>query len=186
MTYKHVHGCRLAIGFVGAARHGKDTAAIAVLRALPGAERFALSDAVAAVARVKHAMVKRDPALLQTVGTGYRVDRPTVWLDALYGTLCDREPEIALVTGLRYPEEVALVRALAPETAIVRVTRLRADGTPYVCEDRDPSHQVEQGIAALPYDVAFTARSGDTIGLGRQVVAWLATLTEDRLACLTR
>jgi hypothetical protein len=173
MTYRHIPHCRLAIGLLGASRHGKDTAAKALLKALPGAERFALSDAVAAVARVCHGMTTRDPRLLQTIGTGRRESRPTVWLDALYGLLVDREPEIIVVTGLRYAEEVDLVRSLAPQTAILRVTRLTAAGVPYVADDRDPSHPVEQGIAALVADAELVARSGDTAGLARQAQAWL-------------
>jgi hypothetical protein len=173
MTYKHIHGCKLAIGFVGAARHGKDTAAKALLRAIPGSERFALSDAVSAVARVCHGMVKRDPVLLQTIGTGRRESRPTVWLDALYGLLCDREPETIIVTGLRYAEEVELVRCLAPQSVILRVTRTLPSGLPYVADDRDPHHPVEQGIAGLSVDGELVAASGDTAALSREAVRWM-------------
>jgi hypothetical protein len=175
MTYRHIHGCKLAIGLTGAARHGKDSAAIALLRAIPGAERFALSDFVATDCRVHHGMVKRNPALMQTVGTARRESRPTVWLDALYGLLCDREPETIIVTGLRYREEVDLVRCLAPQSIVLRVTRTLPSGQLYVADDRDPNHPVEQGIAALPADAEIVAQSGDVKGLSRQVVQWMQT-----------
>jgi len=173
MTYRHIHGCKLAIGITGTSRAGKDTSAIALLKAIPGAERFAFSDAVSTIARVRHGMVKRDPALLQTIGTGEREMRPTVWLDALYGLLCDREPETIIITGLRYQEEVEMVRALAPMAMIIRVHRLLPSGQPYVAQDRDPNHPVEQGIATLPVDAEITALSGDVSGLSRSVVGWL-------------
>lgn len=181
MTYTQVPGCRLAIGFVGQARHGKDTAAKAVLRAMPGAERFAFSDAVSVIGRVCHGMVKRDAGLLQTIGTGYRAQRETVWLDALYGLIRDREPDIAVVTGLRYRDEVELVRALARDSVIIRVVRRQADGSLFVAADRDPSHPVEQGIAALPADLTIEARSGEIDRLGRHVVALLADRQAARL-----
>lgn len=175
MTYRHIHGCKLAIGFVGASRHGKDTAAKALLKAIPGSERFAFSDAVSTLARVRHGMVKRDPALLQAIGTGERAHRSTVWLDALYGLLCDREPETIIVTGLRYREEVDLVRCLAPQSIILRVTRMLPSGQPYVADDRDPNHPVEQGIVSLPADAEIVAQSGDVKGLSSQVVQWMQT-----------
>lgn len=173
MRHARIHGCKLAIGFCGAARHGKDSAAKALLMQLPGAERFALSDIVATDCRVHHGMVKRNPRLMQTVGTDRRQGNPYIWIDALYGLIQDREPSIVLVTGLRYPEEVEFVRALAPRTAILRIRRLTAAGTPYVADDRDPHHPVEQGIEALQADAELTATSGDLAGLTRSVVAWL-------------
>lgn len=138
-----------------------------------GAERFAFSDAVSTLARIRHGMVKRDPALLQSIGTGEREHRATVWLDALYGLLCDREPEVILITGLRYAEEVEMVRCLAPISVILRVTRLQSTGLPYVADDRDPNHPVERGIAALPVDGEIRAQSGDVSGLAASVVGWV-------------
>ena len=176
MRYKHIPGCKLAIGILGEARAGKDTAAKALLKAVPGAERFALSDFVATDCRVHHGMTKRDPRLMQTVGTARREVNPCVWMDALYGLLCDRECETIIVTGLRYPDEVELVRALAPQTAILRIRRLTAAGLPYVADDRDMSHPVEQQIASMEADAELTAKSGDVAGLMRQAMAWVGFL----------
>ncbi len=175
MTYRHVPHCRLVIGLLGASRHGKDTAAKAILKALPGAERFAFSDAVSAVARVCHGMTARDPRLLQTVGNRGREGQPAIWLDALYGSIVDREPEIAVVTGLRFREEVDMIRALAPQSTILRITRLTAEGKLFVSDDRDPNSPTEVGIAGLPADVELVAQSGDIVGLGRQAQDWLST-----------
>jgi hypothetical protein len=173
LKYHHIPHCKFAIGLVGPARAGKDSIAKSLIHLLPGAERFALSDHVATICRVCHGMNRRDARLLQNEGTSRREGRPTVWMDALYGLLLDREPEIVVITGLRYAEEVELVRSLAPQTAILRVTRLTAAGLPYVAEDRDPSHPVEQGISDIAADVEFVAKSGDTSGLARQAAAWI-------------
>jgi len=176
MRYTPIKGCHLAIGILGEARHGKDTAAKAILKAIPGSERFALSDFVATDCRVHHGMTTRNPRLMQTVGTGRREDNPYVWMDALYGLVKDRECETVIVTGLRYPDEVALVRAMAEQTAILRIRRLTEAGKPYVADDRDPNHPVEQQIASLEADAEITAKSGDVASLARSVVAWLGVL----------
>ena len=171
MRYAPLPGCRLAIGLTGAARHGKDSAARALLKALPGAERFALSDMVSADCRVNLGMTTRDPVALQQRGTAARVGRPFVWMDALYGLLQDREPEVVIVTGLRYADEVDMVRALAPLSLILRVVRIELNGARFVTTDRDPNHPVERGIAGLPFDAEIVARSGDIDGLQRAAVA---------------
>lgn len=171
MTYAPIHGIKRVIGLTGAARHGKDSAAKVLLKLLPGSERFALSDALSAYCRVHHGMVKRKPALLQDVGMAMRESRPGVWLDALYGALQDRQPEIAIVSGVRFPDEAAMIRAMGG--TLVRVIRQEPTGQPYVAEDRDPSHRAEAEIDALDVDAVITATSGDLIGLERAVAGWL-------------
>jgi len=151
MNYAPLQGVTV-IGITGRARSGKDELARAFLRQLPGAERVAFSDAVAALARVSEDMTQRDARLLQLVGTREREKNPSVWLDALYGWMQDRQPQWAIVTGLRYANEYALIRAMGGYVLGV----VRPDAPPLT--DRDPSHPVEQGIAAMveQADVRFT------------------------------
>lgn len=167
MTYHPIPGVQRVIALTGAARHGKDAAAKLLLRLLPGAERFAFSDALSVECRVHHGMTKRHPQLLQDVGMMWRDARPGVWLDALYGAICDRQPDIAVITGVRFQDEADLVRAIGG--TLVRVVRLDSHGQPYVTDDRDPSHRAEREIAALPVDAELVAQSGDLAGLAVQL-----------------
>jgi hypothetical protein len=131
------------VGITGRARSGKDELAKAVLRLVAGAERFAFSDAVAAVARTAGMMRTRDAATLQRVGTMMRRNDPDVWCLALHGAIDDRRPDVAIVTGVRYPNEHAMIRAMGGR--LVGVVR---PGAPPIT-DRDPAHPVEQGVDAL-------------------------------------
>lgn len=169
--YHPIPGVRRVIGLTGAARHGKDVVAKMLLKMIPGSERYAFSDALSAYCRVHHGMVKRKPALLQDVGMALRESRPGVWLDALYGAIQDRQPETALITGIRFEDEANLVRAIGG--VVVRVVRLEPSGAAYVTDDRDPTHRAEAGLEAVRADEEIHALSGDLRGLERAVREWL-------------
>jgi hypothetical protein len=150
------------VGICGHARHGKDSLALAMLRVCPGAERFAFSDAISAYARVTGQMSERDPKVLQKVGWEMRQRMPDAWKVALYWAVMDRAPRLAVVTGVRFPDEAALVRRM--DGRIVRVRRLNADGTEYVDPERDRNHPVEAAIEGLGFDAEVVVREGE---LGR-------------------
>lgn len=171
MTYPPIHGVKRVIGLCGHARAGKDTVAKMLLRLLPGAERYAFSDALSAYCRVHHGMVRRKPALLQDVGMALRETRPGIWLDALYGAIQDRQPDVAVITGVRFADEADLVRAMGG--TLVRVIRTEPDGSRHVTDDRDPNHKAEADIDLLDVDAVIAATSGDMAGLERAVRAWL-------------
>lgn len=131
------------VGITGHARHGKDELARALVRQIPGAERFAFSDAVSAVARTLHLMGPREAHVLQALGTRVRQADPETWLRCLYHAIADKRPRVAVLTGLRYPNELALVRDMGG--TLVAVERPHAPAL----TDRDPAHPVEQQIASL-------------------------------------
>ena len=141
-SFVAIPGVRM-IGITGRARSGKDELAKAILRLVAGAERFAFSDAVAAVARTAGMMRTRDAAVLQRIGTQMREVDPDIWCLALYGAIDDRRPDVAIVTGVRYTNEHAMIRAMGG-----RLIGVRRPGAPALT-DRDPGHPVEQGIDAL-------------------------------------
>ena len=140
------------IGITGRARSGKDELARAFLRAVPGAERVAFSDAVAAFARATGQMTRRDPRTLQDVGEQLRRFDVDCWCAAMHGWIEDRRPTLAVVTGLRHANEYTLIRAMRGYLIGV----VRPDAPPVT--DRDPLAPVEQGIAAMldKADVRFT------------------------------
>ena len=144
MTFdpKPIDGVRV-LGITGAARHGKDELARAIVRVYPGAERFAFSDAVAAVARSRYGMLTRNAAQLQEVGTLYRQHQDDIWLRCLYGAIADKRPILAVVTGVRYQNEIGLISAMGGK--VVGVRRLNAPEL----TDRDPQHEVESHIGEM-------------------------------------
>lgn len=142
MTWEPIPGV-LVVGITGRARHGKDELARALLRHITGAERFAFSDAVAAVARSLQLMGHRDPRVLQDVGTRLRQVEPETWLRCLYHAIQDKAPGVAIITGVRYPNEAAMIREMGGH--LVAVERPYAPAL----TDRDPAHPVEQQIDQL-------------------------------------
>ena len=151
------------IGVCGAARAGKDALARYLIELVPGAERFAFSDGVAALARANGVMRRRDPLRLQEVGMAVRRLARGTWLDILYGAIDDKRPPLAVITGVRFDDEAALVRTMGGK--LVKVVRLEPDGLPYVATDRDPRHAAEADIAGLRPDVEVRLASGDLDGL---------------------
>src|SRR5262245_48625388 len=170
MTYAPISGTKV-IGITGSARHGKDTLASFLLQLVPGAERFAFSDAISAYARVSGRMTNRDPSVLQEIGWLMRLQRPSVWLDALYGTICDRCPSLAVITGVRFTDEAQMIRQMGGK--LVRVVRVEPDGSPFVDPARDPAHPTESEISSIMVDAELVAASGDIDRLRREAACVL-------------
>lgn len=168
--YAPIPGTRV-IGFGGAARAGKDTAAN-VLREIDPMRTtcFAFSDAISAYARVAGGMKKRDPRLLQEVGYAMRQAAPGVWLDALYWRIDEVRPRLALVTGVRFPDEVAMLRAMGG--TLIWVDRVTGDGLPVMVTDRNPNHPVETAVRPADFDFRIVNPDGEE-GLYRQRVLTL-------------
>jgi hypothetical protein len=131
------------IGITGQARAGKDELARAFIRRVPGAERLAFSDAVAAVARLSGEMTQRDPRVMQSIGETARLTDPDCWCRAVYGWIDDRRPRVAVLTGLRHANEYAMVRTMGGFVVAV----VRPEAPPVT--DRDMAHPVEQGVASM-------------------------------------
>lgn len=118
-----------------------------------------MSDAISALARVRDGMTTRDPALLQRIGFAERQRDVAVWLRCLYGAIEDRRPTLAIVTGVRFPDEAEMIQEMGGH--LVRVIRLEPDGQPFIDPDRDPRHEVERFARQLPAEAEITAQSGD-------------------------
>lgn len=158
MTFDPIPGTAV-LAFTGRARHGKDTAARIIVESFGvDAHRFAFSDAISAYARVAAGMTARDPVLLQAIGYEMRQGRPDVWLGALYGAIADRQPRLALITGVRFQDEADLVRRMGG--VLIRVARVDADGAPFLATDRDNDHATERFIDGLVADREVTNVSG--------------------------
>lgn len=117
--FKPVKGVTV-IGFGHKARHGKDTAVAAIVKAIPGAMRFSFADDLYAVCRVLHGMTTKDAPLLQKVGLGMRetVD-PAVWVKAVYAKILEHRPRLALISDVRFPNEMSFIKALGGTTVKV-------------------------------------------------------------------
>jgi hypothetical protein len=171
VTYPPIPGVKV-VAMGGSARHGKDLAAQIILELAPaGAARaFAFSDAISAYCRVQGGMTKRNPRLLQEVGYAMRQVNPSVWLDALYWRLDDVRPKLAIITGVRFPDELAMLRSMGG--ALVWVERRTADGERVAVTDRDAAFPTETALVRTDFDRLLLNPDGD-LGLFRQRVCAL-------------
>lgn len=166
------------IGFGGRSRAGKDTAATIIFGVDPlHSHRFAFSDAITYYCRVLHGMKKRDPGLLQKKGLELKQWNNDVWLEALYWRIDEIRPRIALITGLRFPEEIAMVRDMGGTA--VWVERVDEDGKPVVATDRDPKFKTETSVSAELFDYTIVNISGREDLLHSNVLTLYATLKRD-------
>lgn len=139
----------LVIGLGHKARHGKNFVAREVVRmaAIEGfhAKEYGFADALKDVCRVQFGMKDKDPQLLQMVGTDlYRRQNADVWVNALYYRLRDERPDLAIITDMRFLNEVALVKCLGG--IAVKVERTTAAGDLWLSKDRDPGHPSETAL----------------------------------------
>lgn len=160
MRFEPIEGVKV-IGIGHKARHGKDTAARAIVAASGGrARQYACADDLRAVARVEHGMTEKDPALLQRLGTEhYRAKDPDVWIRSLYFRLREDRPEIAVISDVRFPNEVAFVRDLGGQT--VKVQRVNEDGSPFVDPSRSATHASEIALDGFRWDWIVRHKTGD-------------------------
>lgn len=133
------------IAFGHRARHGKDSAAALIAHEYPDALRIGFADALKAFCRVQWGMTGKDAPLLQRVGVAFRMIDPDIWLKALYWTIAERAPALALITDMRFPNEFQLVKDMGGLT--IKVERRDSSGRLFVPTDRDPNHESEIALA---------------------------------------
>lgn len=160
----------LVIGLGHRARQGKDLAARAIVAecARRGlyAKQYAFADALKAYCRVAFKMRQKDARLLQLVGTDvFRTSDPDVWVRVLIDTMREQEPDVAVITDMRFPNEADAVVDLGGYT--MKVERLG-----FIVTDRDPNHPSETALSHYVFDEYVAACEGDIAGL--QVSALLA------------
>lgn len=135
------------VGVTGHARHGKDTFASALVRCVPGAMVIAFSDLIAAHERLSGRMEARDVHHLQA--SHFTIVRERLVL-AMYHAILDRKPPLAVITGVRKPDEVEMIHSMGGQ--IVRIVRTDVAGGIFRSDDRDAAHEVEADIDSLAAD----------------------------------
>ena len=148
-------------------------AAQALVDHIPGARRYAFSDAIASYCRVRHGMTTRDPRLLQQVGLEMRhSSNPFVWLDALYWRIDEERPSLAIITGVRFPDETSMIRQCGG--MIWRIDRFTPAGQPFIATDRDPNHETETALDHFEFDVVLRNISGEAASFKESVISTYA------------
>ncbi len=167
----------MVLGLGHKARHGKDTAAAWLVQKY-GATRFSFADALYAYCRVEHGMMIKDAPLLQRVGVAMRERDPLVWVKAAYYDLLSKQPAIAVITDVRFPNEFDFIHQIGGVTC--KVSRINEDGSPFVADDRDPHHTSETALDGHVWDSTVIVKSGDIAHLRSQIEVVMDGLMQTR------
>lgn len=151
----------LVVGLGHRARQGKDLAARFIAATYPhvDVQRFAFADALKALCRVDYDMTEKDAPLLQRVGVLKRCEDPEVWVRALYWSIAERRPALALITDVRFENEVEMIRSIGGH--VVKVERTLPDGDIFCAADRDPRHISETALDDCLWDAVIENPDGD-------------------------
>lgn len=155
---------RLLIGLGNKARHGKDSAALAIqtyfnaqFPDLLEARIFRFADALYEVCRREYGMTDKDAPLLQRIGAERRRGNPTYWIDQLRNTIGDFRG-VVLIPDTRYQNEAAWIRSFGG--FLINVTRLNEDGDLFVAPDRDSNHLSEIDLDGHRFDGYIKSYTG--------------------------
>ena len=90
---------------------------------------------------------------------------PNVWVDALDIQLSESYAQDAVISDVRFQNEVDYIKELAG--TMLRVVRIMPDGQPF--RATDGAHASERDIIGLPVDYELPVRDGDMDSLYHQV-----------------
>lgn len=98
--------------------------------------------------------------ILQWYGTEVaRKENPNVWVDAVAARIEKDQPEAAIITDVRFPNEAEFVAQNGGY--LVQVIRIKDDGTQYLDPGRDPNHPSEIALDDYNFDYYIRVKDGD-------------------------
>jgi hypothetical protein len=185
----------LLIGIGYKARQGKNFVANYWKEAHPEIKFYAFADALKEYCRDNHEALaaryyrehqlhpmrhplqwKEDPVygcvtILQWYGCKKRETDPNYWVEVISQKIRDEQPEIAVVTDVRFPNEADWIKLSGGY--LVEVIRKNQDGTRYLASDRDPNHVSETALDDFNFDYTIIAKSGDLAALKSKAIGVL-------------
>ena len=135
----------IIVGIGHRARNGKESLAKAMASISPDVKIYSWADPVYSVARIFFGMQQKDAPLLQKIGNAFRADNDLVWINETLARIEKDAPLIAVIPDTRYVNEANLC------DVTIRVRRMKADGTQFIADDRDPQHPSECELDDYPW-----------------------------------
>lgn len=149
----------IIIGIGHKSRQGKDTLGKFLVKQFINddyyAKTYAFADSLKAYCRVAFGMQEKDGALLQYVGTEiFRKKDYNFWINQLFLKLEEDQPEVAIITDMRFLNEANFIKDLEGHT--IKVVRYNKDGSAFFDETRSMLHQSEIELDNYNFDYVFT------------------------------
>lgn len=169
---------RIFLGLSGKPRHGKDTAASAILKAFPGTKIYSISDLICAELGVKRDEVK-DVGILQAHSHKRTNGDPLYWARQIhFATERDYSP-VSILTNVRRFDEAEFYRDKG--WRLCRVIALNPNGSLYISRDRDPNDELETQLDGYNFEFRIVARKpGQKHWLETQAVNLVNCLLEEK------
>jgi hypothetical protein len=176
----------IIVGLGYKARQGKTYVSNYMQEAFPQAKLYAFADELKRYCRDHHDELlplwqlanqtqqvpacKPDPIygytrILQWYGTDVaRLKDPNVWVNELAARMHKEQPEIAIITDVRFPNEAEFIKENGGY--LVEILRRTADGEQYRDPDRDPFHISETALDNYEgWNFHISCKDGDLKGL---------------------
>jgi hypothetical protein len=124
---------------------------------------------------------KSDPtygytAVLQWVGMKFRAQDENYWVKKVEDLIKEENPEIAVITDVRFPNEAAFVKEKGGYN--IEVIRRLEDGTQFVDPGRDPNHISETALDNYNFDFIISVRDGDLEALKQKSIGVLTRIMQ--------
>jgi hypothetical protein len=172
------------IGIGHKARQGKDTVARMIVKELCRqniyAKQYAFGDALKEYCRVAYGMKEKNSQLLQVVGTDIFRNHvnSAVWINCLDYKLKDENPDVAIITDVRFPNEFMYIAAHEKnaKSCLIRIKRseiIRGERVQYRARDRNNDHESEIILDNADWDYTIS-NDGDLVELEKNVNSFLA------------
>jgi len=176
----------IILGIGHKARHGKDTAASAILDyyglannvklthglkdTLVRVQRVGFADALYELARNEYGMKEKDAPLLQRLGAEKRKDNPEYWIEKAF-TRIHTKTDIVVIPDVRYQNEANYIKFHGGY--LLKVTRLNKDGSPFVDPSRPADHPSEVELDSYTgWDLQIVNADGHAALVGELAVSY--------------
>jgi len=160
----------LTVGFCGRARHGKDFVAGVVRQHFTdrGFRVFHSSFSELVLERaIAFGLIEsksradcniEELSIIVEQGHDGRRTHPDFWIRRLSKKVAESQPDVVLIPGVRFPNEVEWLRSI--DGQVVRVVRHNQDGSVYISPDRDPNGEMETILDRIVPDFELSAKTG--------------------------
>lgn len=163
----------LVLGVVGRAQNGKTTVSTAILKeaANQGLKgelfefgSYVLKEAISLnriPSKERGQLTDEEIRQLVLLGTERREQDPYYWVKALIEDIGNRQPDVAVVSGVRFLNEAETIQKTL-SGKIIRVKSYIIDGVEYISTDRNPNHISETEHHRIVADYYITTQRGES------------------------
>lgn len=188
----------LTLGLCGRARHGKDFAAEVIKQFCEARDLKVFLSSVSEVVlrscqrrglidsgKKRADLDRKELDTLVREGHKGRAVREDFWWSDLELSIDQMGPDVVIIPGIRFPNEVSKVRrecfgARSNRGSVARVKRYNPDGSVYISPDRDPNDPMETCIERVLADYEISATTGQEAWLIAQAHALARHILDER------